>query len=58
MRKIYTSIDIGSDSVKFLVAEAAGDKVNILARTSVKAKGIRKGFCKKNPRKRKYSKRY
>ena len=44
MRKIYTSIDIGSDSVKFLVGEADGDKVNILARTAVKSKGIRKGL--------------
>ena len=44
MRKIYTSIDIGSDSVKILVGEAEGDKVNILARTSVKSKGIRKGL--------------
>lgn len=44
MKKIYTSIDIGSDSVKFLVGEAANDGVNILARTTVKAKGIRKGL--------------
>ena len=44
MRKIYTSIDIGSDTVKFLVGEAIKDKVNILARTTVKAKGIRKGL--------------
>ena len=44
MKKIYTSIDIGSDSVKFLVGEATNDGVNILARTTVKAKGIRKGL--------------
>lgn len=44
MKKIYTSIDIGSDSVKFLVGEATNNGVNILARTTVKAKGIRKGL--------------
>lgn len=44
MRKIYTSIDIGSDTFKFLVGEAVHGKVNILAATSVKSKGIRKGL--------------
>ena len=44
MRKIYTSIDIGSDTFKFLVGEAYQNKVNVLAATTVKAKGIRKGL--------------
>ena len=44
MRKIYTSIDIGSDTFKFLVGEVQGDKINVLAATSIKAKGIRKGL--------------
>lgn len=44
MKKIYTSIDIGSDTIKFLVAEAINDKVNILASACVKSKGIRKGL--------------
>jgi len=44
MKKIYTSIDIGSDTVKFLVGEVFNGKINVLAATSVKAKGIRKGL--------------
>jgi len=44
MRKIYASIDIGSDTFKFLVGEAQGDRINVLAAASVKAKGIRKGL--------------
>lgn len=44
MRKIYTSIDIGSDTVKFLVGEEVSNKVNVLATTEVKTKGVRKGL--------------
>ena len=44
MRKIYTSIDIGSDTFKFLVGEATQSKINILAATTIKSKGIRKGL--------------
>ena len=44
MRKIYTSIDIGSDTIKFLVGEAINNDVNVLAATTVKSKGIRKGL--------------
>ncbi len=44
MKKIYTSVDIGSDTIKFLVAEAINDKINILASTCIKSKGIRKGL--------------
>ena len=44
MKKIYTSVDIGSDTIKFIVAEANNDKLNILASTCIKSKGIRKGL--------------
>lgn len=44
MKKIYTSIDIGSDTVKFLVGEVIHDKVYVLASNSIKSKGIRKGL--------------
>ena len=44
MKKIYTSIDIGSDTIKFLVGELAGKDVNILASASVKSKGIKNGL--------------
>ena len=44
MKKIVTSIDIGSDSIKFVVGEYFNDKVNILHASSVRSKGIRKGL--------------
>ena len=44
MKKIFTSIDIGSDSVKILVCELFGDKINVLSSNSIKSKGIRKGL--------------
>jgi len=44
MKKIYTSIDIGSDTIKFIVGEAEEENINILASTEIKAKGIRKGL--------------
>ena len=44
MRKIYTSIDIGSYSIKIIVAEHLNDKINILASHSVASKGIKKGL--------------
>lgn len=44
MKKIYTAIDIGSDTIKFVVGEYQNDKVNILASNEEKAKGIRKGL--------------
>ena len=44
MRKIYTSIDLGSDTVKMVTAEHYKDKVNVLAAKSIKSKGIRKGL--------------
>lgn len=44
MRNIYTGIDIGSDSIKIIVAEAIKDKFYVLASTSVKSVGVRKGL--------------
>ena len=44
MKKIYTSIDIGSDTVKFLVAEEINGKIYDLSSSSIKSKGIRKGL--------------
>lgn len=44
MKKIYSSIDIGSDTIKFVVGEYYNKKVNILASSSIKSKGIRKGL--------------
>ena len=44
MKKIYTAIDIGSDTIKFVVGEYYKDKVNILASYESKSKGIRKGL--------------
>jgi len=44
MKKIYTSVDIGSDTFKFLVGEVCDNKINVLAANSIKARGIRKGL--------------
>ena len=44
MKKIFTSVDIGSDTVKILVSELINDKYNVLAAHSIKSKGIRKGL--------------
>lgn len=44
MKRIYTSIDIGSDTIKILVAEMDKGKLNVLAVTSVLSKGIKKGL--------------
>ena len=44
MKKIYSSIDIGSDTIKFVVGEYYNKKVNVLASYSIKSKGIRKGL--------------
>ena len=44
MKKIFTSIDIGSDSVKIIVSEQTENGINVLANTSIKSKGIRKGL--------------
>ena len=44
MRHIYTSLDIGSDSIKIVVCELYQKKLNLLACSSYKAKGIKKGL--------------
>ena len=44
MRKIYTSVDLGSDSIKIMVGEIYNKKLNVLATTSVKSRGIKKGL--------------
>lgn len=44
MRQIYTSLDIGSDSIKIVVCELYQNKLNLLACSSYKAKGIKKGL--------------
>lgn len=44
MRHIYTSIDIGSDTIKVAVCELFNNRLNLLAACSVKSKGIKKGL--------------
>ena len=44
MRKIYTSVDLGSDTIKVLVGEIYNNKLNVLATSNVKSKGIKKGL--------------
>ena len=44
MRKIYTSVDLGSDSIKILAAEIYNKKLNVLAVSNVKSSGIKKGL--------------
>lgn len=44
MRNIFTSVDIGSDTIKLLVAEIHNKKLCVLACSSVKSKGIKKGL--------------
>ena len=44
LKNVYTSIDIGSDSIKVVVCELHNNKLNLLATSSVKSKGIKKGL--------------
>ena len=44
MKKIYTSVDIGSDTIKFIVGEIVGKDINVLASTEVKSKGVKNGL--------------
>lgn len=44
MRHIYTSVDIGSDSIKIVVFELCKNKLNLLAASSVKSRGVKKGL--------------
>lgn len=43
MKNIYTSVDIGSESIKVVVLELYKNKLNLLAASSYKSKGIKKG---------------
>lgn len=44
MRYIYSCLDIGSDSIKLVVCELYHGRYNLLAASTVKAKGIKKGL--------------
>lgn len=44
MKKIYTCIDIGSDTIRILVSEYFEGKTRTLAVSSVKSKGVRNGI--------------
>ena len=44
MRRIYTSIDLGSDAIKIVVCELFHNKLNLLAASTVKTNGISKGI--------------
>ena len=44
MKHIYTSLDIGSDTIKIVVSELYQNKLNLLAASSYKSKGIKKGL--------------
>ena len=43
MRKIVSSIDIGSDTIKFVVGEFIDDKLHILSADKIASKGIENG---------------
>ena len=43
---MYTSIDLGSHSIKIIVSEKVDDKFVVLASTSVRSKGIKRGVIK------------
>ncbi len=44
MEHVYSSIDIGSDTIKLVVCELYKNHLNLLAATSTPAKGIKKGL--------------
>lgn len=44
MKHIFSSVDIGSDTIKVVVCELYKGKLNLLAASSVKSKGIKKGL--------------
>lgn len=43
MKHVYTCIDIGTDTIKVAVCELYNNKLNLLAASSVKSEGIKKG---------------
>ena len=44
MKHIYTSVDIGTDTTKVVVTELYKGKLNLLAASSTKSRGIKKGL--------------
>jgi len=44
LRHIYTSVDIGSDTIKVVTCELYRGRYNLLATSCVKSKGIKKGL--------------
>lgn len=44
MKHIYTSVDIGTDTTKVIVTELYRGKLNLLAASSTKSRGIKKGL--------------
>lgn len=44
MKRIYTSIDIGSDSIKIVVGEILAKRLHVLASTCVRSVGVKKGL--------------
>ena len=44
MKNIFTSIDIGSDNIKVVTCELYNNKLNLLAASSMKSKGVKLGM--------------
>ena len=44
MRRILSSLDIGTDSIKLVVAEVVRNKINILCAVTEESRGIKKGL--------------
>ncbi len=44
MRNIYSSIDIGTDTIKLVTLEAFHDKYNVLAATTIESAGVKQGL--------------
>lgn len=44
MKQVYTCVDLGSDSIKVVVCEYFNNKINLLAASSIKSKGIKRGL--------------
>ena len=44
MRKIYSSVDLGSNFIKIVVLEALNNKLNVLSSVNYPSKGIEKGL--------------
>ena len=42
MKKIYSSIDLGSNNIKVVVSEMHKNKMNVLATAKVPSSGIKK----------------